>query len=34
MRYRLFPPLTFLSYLRKIHVYYSPVRSEKADVAR
>ncbi|GAW82781.1 hypothetical protein, conserved [Plasmodium gonderi] len=34
MRYRLFPPLTFLSYLRKLHVYYSPIRNEKADVAR
>ncbi|SOV79138.1 conserved Plasmodium protein, unknown function [Plasmodium sp. gorilla clade G3] len=34
MRYRLFPPLHFLSYLRKIHIYYSPQRCEKADVAR
>ncbi|SBT78630.1 conserved Plasmodium protein, unknown function [Plasmodium ovale] len=34
MRYKLFPPLTFLSYLKRLHVYYSPVRSEKADVAR
>ncbi|CAD2099722.1 conserved Plasmodium protein, unknown function [Plasmodium vinckei] len=34
MRYRLFPPLTFLSYLKKLHVYYSPARIEKADVAR
>ncbi|CRG95958.1 conserved Plasmodium protein, unknown function [Plasmodium gallinaceum] len=34
MRYRLFPPLTFLSFLRKLHVYYSPARNEKTDVAR
>lgn len=34
MRYRLFPSLTFLSYLKKLHVYYSPARIEKADVAR
>ncbi|VWU51298.1 conserved protein, unknown function [Hepatocystis sp. ex Piliocolobus tephrosceles] len=34
MRYRLFPPLTFLTYLKKLHISYSPVRNEKADVAR